>query len=141
LQSVLERLITETADEAAWSPPSGDGAARSLGEIDLGVLDSLRSLVDEERQFREMIDLFLDDTPMRLDALHHALAASDATALERAAHQLKGSCGSFGALGMVRLCMDLETLARVGPLGDASQRLRALEEEFQRVRTFLKTEG
>ena len=141
LQAVLERLIAEAQEDAAWGEPSGDGAAGLPAEIDMGVLDSLRSLVDEEEDFREMITLFLDDTPIRLDALRRALAASDMKALERAAHQLKGSCGSFGALGMVRLCMTLEALARLGPQHEAADRLRDLEEEFQRVQAFLKQRG
>ncbi len=135
LQAVLERLIAEAHDE--WGAPSGDGAAGQPAEVDTGLLDSLRSLVDEEEQFHEMIALFLEDTPIRLDALRSALAASDMKALEQAAHQLKGSCGSFGALGMVRLCMNLETLARLGPQQEAADRLRDLETEFERVHVFL----
>ena len=141
LQDVLGRLMAGAREEVAWGASSGDGASLPPGEIDLSILESLRGLVDEEAQYREMIDLFLDDTPLRLDTLRRALAMADGAALERAAHQLKGSCGSFGALGMVRLCIDIETLGRLGPLHKAADSLRALEEEFQRVRTFLKSEG
>ena len=140
LQDVLERLIAEGHEEAAWGPPSGDGASLPPGEIDLSILKSLRSLVEEETQYREMINLFLDDTPRRLAAMQRALVTADGAALEQAAHQLKGSCGSFGALGMVRLCMDIETLARLGPLSKAEDRLHDLEQEYQRVRMVLKSE-
>ena len=137
LLAVLERLIVAMPPDVTLSPASGDGDSRILGEIDPAVIDSLRGLVTEEGQFREMIDLFLDDTPLRLQALHSALEASNAHALERAAHQLKGSCGSFGALRMVRLCMDLEALARAGNLDEAAAPMRDLEAEFERVRTAL----
>ena len=136
LQDALERLIVPPPD-VTLGPSSGDGESRALGEIDPAVLDSLRGLVTEEGQFREMIDLFLEDTPRRLQALHSALEASNAQALEQAAHQLKGSSGNFGALGMVRLCMDLEALARAGKMDEAAEQMRELEAEFQRVRTTL----
>ena len=135
LQDVLERLIVATPPEATWSLPSGD--SRPLGEIDPAVLDSLRGMVNEEQPFREMIDLFLSNTPHRLQALHSALEVSNAQALEKTAHQLKGSCGSFGAMRMVRLCMDIEALARAGQLHEAAEQMRELENEFEGVRTAL----
>ena len=40
---------------------------------------------------------------------------------------------------MVRLCMDLEALARADKLNEAVEQLRELEQEFQRVSAVLST--
>ena len=96
-------------------------------------------MIGNEEQFHEMIHLYLEDTPRHIRAMREALAASDAPALERAAHQLKGSSGSFGTLGMVGLCQELETQARASALSEAPDRLRDLEAEYQRVQEVLKT--
>ena len=139
LQDVLERFIVPTLPEVTFGPSSGDGDSRVLGGVDPVVLDSLRGMVTEESQFRKMIDLFLGDTPHRLEVLHSALEASNAKALEQAVHQMKGNCGSFGALRMVHLCMDLEALARAGKFDEAAEQMRELEQGFQRVSAALST--
>ena len=46
---------------------------------------------------REIITIFLEDTPQRMDEMQAALAASDAPAYSRAAHSIKGSAANLGA--------------------------------------------
>jgi len=81
----------------------------------------------------ELIDLFLEDTPLRLDDLRQAIRQSADHALQQAGHSLKGSCGVIGAKHMAELCAELERLGHANTLLGAETLLNALESEFARV--------
>ena len=76
---------------ARWRPQTGPGAPEEA--VDGNVLAALRDLQGEGRPdiLAELIAIYLRDTPPRLAALHEAVARTDAAALRRAAHGLKGS--------------------------------------------------
>ncbi len=88
----------------------------------------------------ELIDVFLADTPSRLDAMKVALAKGDANGLRQTAHALRGSCGSIGVKYMLQLCDELETQARQGTLANAQPTFQELEVEAGRVRMALEAE-
>jgi HPt (histidine-containing phosphotransfer) domain-containing protein len=86
----------------------------------------LLALMDGDRELLlELIDVFLEDAPQRIQAVRSALADRNADAVYRAAHALKGSAGNFGAPEVVRRANRLEALARENDL-DAT----AVEFEF-----------
>jgi HPt (histidine-containing phosphotransfer) domain-containing protein len=61
-----------------------------------------------------MIVSFISRGMDRLGALRRALAVADHKALADAAHELKGSAGTIGAVRVAELCRQLENSARVG---------------------------
>lgn len=81
----------------------------------------------------ELVELFVGDVPARLDALAGAIANGDPEALVRAAHSLKGSSATMGAVGMAELCRRLETHGRAGDVTSAAPVLALLQEEFERA--------
>lgn len=60
----------------------------------------------------EIAELFLDDVPRRIGALHEALATNDLAAIASLAHSLRGSAAIFGAEALVQSTLRLELLAR-----------------------------
>lgn len=87
-----------------------------MNVLDQNSLDALRSLQDDgdDDLLGELIDLFLQDAPARLASIRQAVALEDWTAVMAAAHSLRGSCGSLGALHMADLCGRLERYGRNG---------------------------
>lgn len=90
---------------------------------------------------QELIALFQEDVPARLDLLKAALAGGDAGQALAEAHQLKGSLGNLGLLRFADLAARLEALVREGRLdlapaladampGAYAEALRALQETF-----------
>jgi HPt (histidine-containing phosphotransfer) domain-containing protein len=76
----------------------------------------------------EVVRMFLEDCPQRLDAIGAAIASGDATALASASHALKGSAAYLKA-GSVRDCAaDLERCARDGRMSDAPAAFERLRE-------------
>ncbi|MEO8335709.1 MAG: Hpt domain-containing protein [bacterium] len=86
----------------------------------------------------EMISLFLEAAPQRIDAALVGLAAKDVKATEMALHALKSSSAQLGAMRMQRLCERGEALARSGTLENVAALVSSLEEEFPRVQSWLE---
>ncbi len=104
--------------------------------LDLAVIDRLRLLNQEGEPdvVREVFLLFLDDAPRRISAIADAIGRADASALQRAAHTLKGAAASIGATALQALCLEIELLGKNAQPGAAAGPAQALSGEFERVR-------
>ena len=110
--------------------------------IDREAITKLRQVQreDEPDVVTEVVGLFLSDATRRLVGLRAAVTAGDPSALERAAHTLKGSSGHLGARGMQALCGAIEEQARRGAAVACADLVKELEEELERVRVALASE-
>lgn len=99
-------------------------------------IEALRAVSPDDggRFLTELIDIFLQDTPLRLKDLADAVAAGNADGAMRAAHSIKGSAGNFGAQTLACLAFDCETAAKAGRLAEVTEKRPALEEAFAAVR-------
>ncbi|MBY0524532.1 MAG: response regulator [Gemmataceae bacterium] len=76
----------------------------------------------------EMIGLFLESAPQRLDAMRAGLRADDLNAVERAAHALKSSAGNLGLEAAYALSGEIERQSAARQAEDVPalvERLRA----------------
>ena len=60
----------------------------------------------------EIVDLFVDEMPERVEHLSQCLATGDWDQLRRYAHQMKGACGSYGFHQLTGPASRLEVAAR-----------------------------
>ncbi len=115
-------------------PPNTEAVDRSallaLAEMDDGDGDLLRDL----------IELFLDQTPPQLAAVREASERGDAGGLREAAHALRGSSVTIGAGPMTELCRELEALGAAGKTESAGALVSRLEAAFVEVRAVLDAE-
>ena len=105
--------------------------------LDPAVIDSLRKLTPpgEPDVLSEVLRMFLQEGPPRMERLRNALAAGHIQEVHRAAHSLKGSAGNIGAQAMFAVCKALDDLGRTGDLAGAAALVEALETEFGKVET------
>jgi CheY-like chemotaxis protein len=82
---------------------------------------------------KEIVNLFLEDTPKLLNELRSAIDESDTRKIERAAHTLKGALGNFGVARAVELARDMEKAGRSGELGDLKGPFAELEREITQI--------
>ena len=85
-----------------------------------------------------MVDIFVADAPVRLDAIRDALRQADAHQVERAAHSLKGALATMAADTAAAEAFRLEQLGRSGALNGAAEILAALERQVDEVTTALR---
>ena len=91
----------------------------------------------DEAFLRELIDLFLEDTPRQIEALRQAVASQNIVGVHQGAHRLKGAGRNLGAQPFSEVCRQIETLGRKGDLAAASALMPNLESEFSRLQDFL----
>ena len=126
-------------NETVGTPGAGDtGDASDV--LEPAALARLRELQapGEPDLAAELAAIFLADAPARLAAIHGAVRSGDAHALREAAHTLKGSATTFGALGVASVCRRLEDMGRGGGLDEAAALLPELDHQWGVARVALE---
>ncbi|WP_139144037.1 Hpt domain-containing protein, partial [Janthinobacterium lividum] len=128
-----------TLETAAEPVPA---AVESASILDAAALQNLRAMRRPGRPdvLGRIIDLFYSDAPRLLGQLEVAAGASDAAALQLAAHTLKSSCANVGALGLSATCREIEQYARGNDVGSALNHIRGIQQELDRVLAALALE-
>jgi HPt (histidine-containing phosphotransfer) domain-containing protein len=85
------------------------------GLLDLTTIQNLVDLDDGGHGLlSEMVEIFREDTPRRIQDILRAAREGKAEELSRAAHALKGGAGALGAEALRALAAKLESLGRGG---------------------------
>jgi HPt (histidine-containing phosphotransfer) domain-containing protein len=110
--------------------------------VDVKAWKSITSLQKpgKEDMLAKILSLFLADSQQLVDKLHQGMAAGDATAVNQAAHSLKGRSAVLGALSLATLCQEFETLSRQGQLKEAEPLLDQLDAAFDHASQIFGTE-
>ena len=106
-----------------------DSALREI--LDVGALE--RQTGGDTSLRAEIVQMFLEDCPQRLDDIGAAIAAGDLPGLSSSSHALKGSAAYLKATTVRECAAELERCAREGRIGDAApgfERLRTAVEEL-----------
>ena len=99
---------------------------------------ALRWVDDDRELLTELIEIFLEDCPKRLQELDHAVKEGNASGIRQAAHSLKGMVAGFGANSAHGLADEMEGLGKAGDLSNAIGLLSTVQLEFARVMNYLK---
>jgi two-component system sensor histidine kinase/response regulator len=92
------------------------------------------------RALAEVIDVFLQTIPRRLDDLRQAHARGDAESIRAVTHSLKGASAQIGARGMADICVQIEAVVRGGDVSALGELLTALEADYAAVSASLREE-
>jgi len=136
LQAALERWGPSRPKK---SDTSFLARAKSLAIADLldqAVIAELRSIpVDGASMLQELVDLFLEKAPQRLEQIKECLKQPANLALH--AHALKSMSLDLGAKRLVRLSQELEELGQAGMVDAAPALVQELEAAFALTKTQL----
>lgn len=106
--------------------------------LDPAAFAHLLEITGDDLEFvDELIDTYLEDAAVQLDALRSAAVASDVAALVRPAHSLKSSSANVGAMLLAEACRSLEADGRTGIVPDMAARVDACGRSFSDVRDAL----
>jgi HPt (histidine-containing phosphotransfer) domain-containing protein len=102
-------------------------------------LSALRTRVEDDLDLlREMIDLFLDSSPLLMAELEVGVERRDCQTIERTAHALKGAMQSLAAAPAAQAAMRVEELGRAGNLQCVESAMQDLKCEFRRLNVELQ---
>jgi PAS domain S-box-containing protein len=133
LFAAIDALLPGAGPAAA--PAAGPGGPPPIGQLDWDA--ALEYVGGDRRLLRDMIGLYLEEAPRWRAELREALRSGNSADLKRAAHNIKGSMGHFGATAAFEAARRVETLARGGMLGEAPAACAALEQELVGVEPVL----
>ena len=100
--------------------------------IDAESIENLRALNpdDGDEFLREIVTIYLEDTPQRIAELEESLAGGDAPRFVRAAHSVKGSSANLGAMAVRQIAEKLEHHSSKHGLVDVADLIAALKVQF-----------
>jgi HPt (histidine-containing phosphotransfer) domain-containing protein len=103
--------------------------------LDPQALENLRSIDPEggAEFVRELVNIFLVDTPQRMAEIEQHTGSRDATKLTRAAHSIKGSAGAFGASRLAALAAEIEAQGLGSEFDHVPSALKLLRDEYERL--------
>jgi signal transduction histidine kinase/CheY-like chemotaxis protein len=134
-------LSTETIGAGEQTDHAMETASAEA-PLDPRVLDSLKALRRPGRAdvVAKILRAFLGSSAELVATMRGAVSRADATALGRAAHNLKSSSGNIGALKLSAYCRDLEALGRAQTLAHTARVLGEMEAEYARVEAAVNEE-
>lgn len=100
--------------------------------LDHAVLEELLAFADDgdPELLVDLIQMFLEDSPSKVEAVNEALTVGDFEKAERAAHSLKGSSGNLGARFVQDVCEQLQLSTRNHELETSRQLAPQLEQHY-----------
>jgi len=130
LQEVLSKYL-EGRELTGEIEPDATGPADS-GTLDLSSL--LRRVDGDEELAKEILGIFIEDTPRQVEALKRSLEGNDFESLRRYAHSLKGAAGNVGAFRLNEIASKVEMQARERMREGLDTLVGTLEAESGKVR-------
>ena len=108
-----------------------------MPSIDLLTFEKLKN--DAGADFvGELVEAYCSETPQLIAKLRYALGVGDAGAFRQAAHSIKSTSNTFGALSLGEIAKELEMLGGSGDLTGAPERVDRLVAEYDRVQQALR---
>jgi signal transduction histidine kinase/CheY-like chemotaxis protein len=124
------RRLCHLVEQMAGIPSVAD----AVSDPPPGLPDEVLARVGGDRELlAEISRLFVDDAPGHLDRIRTALDCSDAEALRRAAHALKGAAANFNATALVAAARQMEDIGRTAQFDDDEIVWRTLTAETDRL--------
>ena len=128
--NALQDIIRRWAGKMV-APPKKKNAAQVDSETPLIDLEQLESVSDGDLEFkRELIELFDQQTQDHLNELKEAIQNNNASAVDAAAHSLKGGASNIGAMQVCELAQEIEESGR-------NDNLEKLEGDYQRLEALI----
>jgi len=116
--------------------------AAELPELvfDVAVIDRLVELFGDRAPAGQLVEIFLQESPQLVDSVAQGLACNDLEESRRAAHSLKSSAATVGALRLSAASARIEGVLRSGRVDSARAELAQLQAELDQVRDVLAAE-
>lgn len=120
----IERLALSHTDRGGAAPARAAASPMDKGKV-------LAHLEGNTELLAELAALFVKECPKLMAGIHEAVARRDGNALQRAAHQMRGSIGIFRNAAAGHAAERLETMGRENDFVRAADEIRVLGEQVE----------
>jgi CheY-like chemotaxis protein len=149
-----ERCLESGMDAYISKPVTSHGIAKTIAEIFVAdsqvqvlpiapFVSASASLWDrhkalervdgDEPLLRELVQIFLEESPKQLTAMRRAIESANLEAIERTAHSLKGELGYLGLPAAAQKAKDLERMGHERTLQPAAELFSTFQAEVAAV--------
>ena len=97
----------------------------------------MKRLDIDEKLVREIMDVYLNDTPIQLSRLKEYFKISDFLSIERCAHSIKGASANFCVGTINKTAQDIELAAKQGNLEMIKTLIDNVEDQFEELKRML----
>jgi histidine phosphotransfer protein HptB len=105
--------------------------------IDAATFENLKAMMGDDF-IGELIDAYFEEAPQLIGQIEQALASGNAEVFRRAAHSLKSSSASFGALQFSARARELELIGKEGNLAGTGEKVANLKQDYITVHDSLE---
>ena len=105
--------------------------------IDLPTFEALKESMGADF-INELVQAYFEEAPQLLAKLQQALDRQDCELFRQAAHSIKSTSNSFGALEFGALAKELEMMGRAANLDGAPAKVARLVKDYAVVKTSLE---
>ncbi|MBC7838302.1 MAG: response regulator [Nitrospiraceae bacterium] len=137
LKGVLERWIPPSVHPQVTYPSDAErcenGTDTETQPVIFDVAATLRNIGGDRALLEDLVELFLERYETMLERIRTALASKDQSAVEQAAHALKGTANNLSASEVVLSAGQLEALGRLGTLVEGPMIYTQLEKAVFRL--------
>jgi HPt (histidine-containing phosphotransfer) domain-containing protein len=130
----LKQAISELKKAQNMGQSSEQNSLRAIGQLEL----LLESVMGDRALLKEMAELWLADSAKQETQIRNGLDSGDAIMVQRAAHALKGSVGTFQASAAQDAASQLEIFAKDADLVGARNSFERLLTQIDLVRQDLR---
>ncbi|HEY6448334.1 MAG TPA: response regulator [Acidobacteriaceae bacterium] len=130
----LRKAVSEVEKSRNADRSPGQDSFQAIGQLEL-LLDSV---MGDRALLAEMAELWLADSMKQEKQISEGFESNDAVMVQRAAHALKGSVGTFQARAAQEAAAQMEICAKAANLAGARKAWEQLSTQIDRVRQDLR---
>jgi len=128
-----------STEEKTSQPAITSATAPIDAQLQQHIHDTLEELTGGETGITtELIIAYLEGGDTLTQQMHLAMSNDDPEQLQRAAHSLKSSSASLGAVQLGDVCKSLEKQGRQGDISHAAEELSLMQQQYQQVALILR---
>jgi len=131
LRAALEKWLPRFDEPASAAVSPEEAGPLSAHAVDIAILKGL--VGNDADTIHELLKGYLVSARRLAEEIHAALAAGDTRHVGAAAHKLKSSSRSVGALALGDLCAELENLGKTGDKSAIANGMLAFESALAKV--------
>ncbi|MCY7331436.1 MAG: Hpt domain-containing protein [Pseudanabaena sp. CAN_BIN31] len=107
--------------------------------LDLDVFQDLRRSIGDDRVFSDLVTIYFNSAEILIESIQVAFVNKDASKFFIAAHSLKSTSASIGAIKLSKICRYFEKIGKTGEITISAEILKLLDDEYREVITPIQT--
>jgi signal transduction histidine kinase/CheY-like chemotaxis protein/HPt (histidine-containing phosphotransfer) domain-containing protein len=143
LSEKVDSVTAEVKELAQMCEAAGDTSAKSAGAN--GTLpadnlidwDSVMSICNDEAVIKQVVEMFLKDSPKCLNSLAEAIKSANPKHIKMYAHSMKGASLQIGAKKLGNIALKLEHAGRDKDMEHVPAMFNELQDEYSKLTLFL----